>query len=156
MIVVLADRQSPAVRFCVTTICVFCPVRGVNEPVKPAAFQAVRALATVIPTSWGTVLQAGVGVGVGVGEGVGVGVGVTVGVGVGTGVGWGTGVGLGVRPAVGVGVGVVVGRLVGTGVLPAGVARVGVGRGVATIVPAALPEGGALDTVTDPAAEPGT
>ena len=68
--------------------------------VNPAACHASRALATVMPTRFGTVAQAGVGVGCGVGVGVGVGFG--VGVGVRLGVGFGVGV---ADFAVGVGLG---------------------------------------------------
>lgn len=62
------------------------------------------------------------------------------------------------RPAVGVGVGVgiLAGRWVGAWVLPAGVAGLAVGPGVAMTVPAGLPEGDGLDTVTEATSEPGT
>jgi hypothetical protein len=60
------------------------PNAGLNDPLKPAAVQAARALPTVNPTRFGTTWQAGaaVGVGEGVGDGAGVGSGNGVGVGV--------------------------------------------------------------------------
>jgi hypothetical protein len=63
------------------TIALAGPVGALKDPVKPAPFHALRALATVRPTMFGTVWQAGVGVGVGAGVGVGGGVGAGVGVG---------------------------------------------------------------------------
>ena len=113
------------------------PSARVKAPVKPAPFHALRAFATVRPTMFGTVWQAGVGVGVGAGVGVGGGVG--AGVGVGGGVGsWrggsrscGVAVGAGVAPsgtgvAPGCSVGVAAGREVGAGC--AGRLAGGVGR----------------------------
>jgi hypothetical protein len=82
----------------------FCPFAGVNDPVNPAPFQADRALATVWPTRFGTVLQAGVGSGVGAGDAVGLGVGTGVRFGVGAGVALGVAAGVGPGVAVGAGV----------------------------------------------------
>jgi hypothetical protein len=92
--VTVAGRHAPAVWLCVCTIQVSWAL-GRNDPVNFALTQAARALDTVMPTSFGTVLQVGVGVGVGrgVGRGVGLGVGALVGLGVTAGVGVGPGVG---------------------------------------------------------------
>ncbi|MEA2630453.1 MAG: hypothetical protein QOE66_672 [Chloroflexota bacterium] len=114
--VVLAGRHAPAVWLWVCTIQVSWAL-GWNDPVNPALTQAARALASVMPTSFGTVLQVGVGVGVGrgVGRGVGLGVAPLVGLGVATGAGVGAGVGTvpgggvaPVNPPVGFGIGVIV------------------------------------------------
>lgn len=126
-----AGRQAPAGRLWSRTIRLFCPETGLNEPVKPAAVQAERAAATVMPTRFGTVRQTGVGVGVGAGVGAAVGVGVGAGVGAGVEVGVGVGVAPCVAVGPGVGVGAAVGAAVGVGglgVAPGG--RVGVGRAV--------------------------
>jgi hypothetical protein len=86
-----AGRQAPGVSLWVCTILVFRPNAGVNDPLKPAAVQAARAFATVNPTRFGTIWQAGVAVGVGDGVGDGVGVGSGVGLGDSAGVGVGAG-----------------------------------------------------------------
>ena len=92
--VTVAGRHAPTVWLCVCTVQVSW-ARGWNDPVNPELTHFNRALDTVMPTSFGTVLQVGVGVGVGrgVGRGVGLGVGALVGLGVGAGVGVGPGVG---------------------------------------------------------------
>jgi hypothetical protein len=111
-------KQAPADWFCEMTIRLAGPAGvAVKAPVKPAAVQALRAFDTVMPTRFGTVLQAGGGVGVGVGVGVGCGVGIGVGGGVTCGVGVGVAVGLAVRGAAVVpgAVGIASGRVVRAG-----------------------------------------
>ena len=89
---VAAGMQAPAVSLCVSTILLFRPAAGLNDPLKPAEVQAARACPTVNPTRVGTTWQlAGVGVGVGIGDGSGVGVGTGVGVGAVVGAGVGSG-----------------------------------------------------------------
>jgi hypothetical protein len=92
--VAVAGRHAPALWLCFATIELPWPLLGVNDPVNPAAVHAARALETVLPTRFGTVLHVGtgVGVGVGVGRGVGRGVGGMVGGGVGAPLGVGAGV----------------------------------------------------------------
>ena len=92
--------QAPGDWLCVCTILLLRPNGGLNGPVNPAAVQAARAFATVIPTRFGTTKQPATGVGAGVGVGVGPVDGVDAGVG--SGVGAGDGVGL--DPVVGFGV----------------------------------------------------
>jgi hypothetical protein len=106
------------------------PNAGLNDPLKPAAVQAARAFATVNPTRFGTIWQAGVAVGVGdgVGDGVGVGSGVGLGDSAGVGVAAGGGVGGG---AGGVGGGAVGGAAVG---VPTGLS-VGAGVGAGPPIP---------------------
>ncbi len=122
VIPVFAGRQAPGGWLCDVTIALAGPVGAVKAPVKPAPFQALRAFATVRPTMFGTVWQAGCGVGVGAGVGVGGGVGVGVGGGVACGGAVGVGVGLavgGAGVASGASVGVAAGRDVDPGA-PAG------------------------------------
>ena len=97
VIAVDAGRQAPAVELWPVTTRLFGPPPQLNAPVKPAAVQAVLAFATVLPTRFGTVVQAGVGAGVGADVGAGVGIGVEAGVPVGLGERVGGGVGEGVR-----------------------------------------------------------
>ena len=79
VIPVSGGRQEPAGWLCDVTIALAGPVGAEKVPVNPAPLQALRAFATVRPTMFGTVWQAGAGVGVGVGTGVGGGVGTGVG-----------------------------------------------------------------------------
>ena len=102
---VVPGRQAPGFGFCDFTILVSCPCAGVNDPVNPAAVQAVRASWTVLPLSDGTARQRGVGFAVGFGAAVGLGVG--LGVGMGVGVAFGDGVGVRVGAGFGAGVDVV-------------------------------------------------
>jgi hypothetical protein len=115
---VSAAMQAPGVSLCVCTTLLVRPNAGLNDPLKPAAVQAARAFATVNPTRFGTIWQAGAGAGVGVGDGAGDGVG--------AGVGNGSGVGLGNGAGVGVSAG---GGAVGVGGVAAGGAAVGVPTG---------------------------
>ena len=132
VIPVSGGRHAPGGWLCDVTIALAGPVGAEKAPVKPAPFHAFRAFATVRPTMFGTVWQAGVGLGVGAGVGVGGGVGPGVGVGAGVGVGGGVVCG-------GVGVGVAVGAGVapsGTGVAPGCSVGVAAGRDVAPGAPA--------------------
>lgn len=145
---VVVGRQAPAGWLWVSTILLFCPLAGLNDPVNPAAVHAARAFGTVEPTSWGTTAQTGVVVGLGVGVGVGFGAGFGAGVGLRVGAGVGAAVGAGVAPGVGgrVGCGTDVGFLVATGrgvdaagprvgPLPCPVPVVSTGVGVAAVGP---------------------
>ena len=58
--VTVAGRHAPTVWLCVCTIQVSW-ARGWNDPVNPELTHFNRALDTVMPTSFGTVLQVGVG-----------------------------------------------------------------------------------------------
>jgi hypothetical protein len=135
-----AGRQAPGVSLWVCTTLVFRPNAGLNEPLKPAAVQAARAFATVNPTRFGTIWQAGASVGVGVVVGVGVGAGVGAGVGDGAGVGLGNGVGVGVGTGGGA---VEVGGVAGGGAPVGFPTGLSVGADVGTGPPILGPEVGA-------------
>lgn len=118
---VAAERQAPAVWLCVCTTLLFKPDPGTNGPLKPAAVQAARALATVEPTRSGTIWQvgsddgAGGGVGAGVGNGAGVGLDTAVGLGADAGGAIGVGGAAGEGAPVGIAIGLAVGADVGEG-----------------------------------------
>jgi hypothetical protein len=163
--VLVGGMHDPGVRFCVCTTILFCPLAGVNDPVNPAPFQADRALATVWPMRFGTVLQAGVGSGVGAGDAVGLGVGTGVRFGVGAGVAFGVAAGVGPGVAAGAGV---PGRGGGptawpgaTGPVAFGLAAVGVGETLAeptepTEPTAIASEGEVCAPVSEPVTSPPT
>jgi hypothetical protein len=135
VIPVSGGRQAPAGWLCDVTIALAGPVGALKVPVNPAPLHALRAFATVRPTMFGTVWQAGVGVGVGAGVGVGGGVGAGVGVGVGVGGGVACG-GVAVGGGIAVRAGVAPG---GGGVLPGGSVGVAAGRDVGAGAPAGWP-----------------
>jgi hypothetical protein len=124
-----AAMQAPGVSLCVCTTLLVRPNAGLNDPLNPAAVQAARAFATVDPTRFGTIWQAGAGAGVGVGVGAGVGLGPVVGLGVDAGGGAiGVGGAVGGGAPVGTAIGVAVGADVGEGASTVGRA-VGVAPG---------------------------